>query len=55
MRSIVNIGEPMTRESSGTAWVPDFSPMYAYMKMYADGGMLMLHGTMFGRYTNAFV
>lgn len=51
MRSVVNIGDPMTRESSGTAWVPDSTPMYAYMKMYEDGGMLMLHGNMFFRYT----
>lgn len=51
-RSTVNIGEPMTRESSGTAWVPDSSPMHAYMKMYEDGGMLMLHGNLFFRYTN---
>ena len=27
--------------------------MYAYMKMYKDGGMLMLHGTAFLRYTQA--
>lgn len=52
MRSVVNINDPMTRESSGTAWVPDNSPMYAFMKTYADGGMLMLHGNMFLRYTN---
>lgn len=52
MRSVVNIGDPMTRESSGTAWVPESSPMHAYMKMYADGGMLMLHGNMFFRYTS---
>lgn len=52
MRSTVNIGEPMTREGSGTSWVPDTSPMYAYMKMLKGGGMLMVHGTMFFRYTS---
>ncbi|HEX8251157.1 MAG TPA: sulfocyanin-like copper-binding protein [Pyrinomonadaceae bacterium] len=52
MRSTVNIGDPMTREGSGTSWLPDSSPMYAYMKMYKDGGMLMLHGNMFFRYTS---
>jgi rusticyanin len=51
MKSIVNIGDPMGRESSGTAWVPDSSPMYARMKMYKDGGMLMLMGSAFLRYT----
>lgn len=51
MRSVVNVGDPMSRESSGTAWGADSAPMYAWMKTYADGGMLMLHGTMFARYT----
>jgi hypothetical protein len=52
MRSTVNVGEPMNREGSGTSWVPDTSPMYAYMKTFGDGGMLMLHGTAFLRYTS---
>ncbi|MFN2502280.1 MAG: hypothetical protein ABR530_09735 [Pyrinomonadaceae bacterium] len=52
MHSTVNLGEPMTREASGTSWVPDSSPTYAYMKMYEDGGMLMLHGVGFLRYTS---
>ena len=52
MSSSINIGEPMSREGSGTAWVPDSSPTYAYTKMYADGSMLMLHGTAFLRYTS---
>ncbi len=52
MRSTVNLNDPMSRESSGTAWIPDSSPMYARMKMFADGGMLMLHGTAYFRYTN---
>lgn len=51
MRSTVNVGEPMTREGSGTSWVPDSSPMHAYTKMLKDGGMLMVHGAMFLRYT----
>jgi len=50
-RSMINIGEPMGREGSGTSWLPDSSPMYGYMKMFKDGGMLMLHGNMFMRYT----
>jgi plastocyanin len=52
MRSSVNLAEPMAREGSGTSWVPDSSPMYAYMKMYENGDMLMLHGNMFLRYTH---
>ncbi|MEP6703267.1 MAG: hypothetical protein ABJB34_00515 [Acidobacteriota bacterium] len=50
MRSSINIGEPMSREGSGTSWLPDSSPMHAYMKMFDDGSTLMLHGTMFLRY-----
>ena len=52
MRSSINIGEPMSREGSGTSWIPDASPTYGYMKMFDDGSMLMLHGTMFLRYTS---
>ncbi len=52
MRSSINIGEPMSREGSGTSWIPDASPIHAYMKMFDDGSMLMLHGTMFLRYTS---
>ena len=51
MSSTVDINDPMNREGSGTAWLPDSSPMHAYSKMYKDGGMLMLMGTAFLRYT----
>jgi hypothetical protein len=51
MSSTVDIGDPMSREGSGTSWLPDSSPTYAYMKMYEDGGMFMLMGTGFLRYT----
>lgn len=51
MRSVVNVNDPMTRESSGTAWTADSTPMYAWMKTFANGDMLMLHGTMFARFT----
>jgi hypothetical protein len=51
MRSSVNVADPMSRESSGTAWVPDSTPMYGYMFMFGDD-MLMLHGGIFPRYTN---
>ncbi|HLA94985.1 MAG TPA: hypothetical protein VK612_04635 [Pyrinomonadaceae bacterium] len=51
MRSNIDIGDPMNREGSGTSWLPDSSPMHAFSKMYKDGGMLMLMGTGFLRYT----
>jgi Heavy metal binding domain len=51
MQSSVSIADPMARESSGTAWVPDSTPMYGKMLMLGDN-MLMLHGGAFPRYTN---
>ena len=51
MQSSINLADPMNRESSGTAWVPDSTPMYGYMTMFGDD-MLMLHGGIFPRYTN---
>lgn len=51
MSSTVDINDPMGREGSGTSWLPDSSPMYGYTRMYKDGGMLMLMGTAFLRYT----
>jgi Heavy metal binding domain len=51
MQSSVSISDPMSRESSGTAWVPDSTPMYGKMIMLGDD-MLMLHGGAFPRYTN---
>lgn len=52
MRAVTDTGASMTRESSGTAWVPDSTPMYAAMKTFGDGSTLMFHGNMFLRYTN---
>jgi len=51
MQSSVNIADPMNRESSGTSWAPDSTPMYGRMFMFGDD-MLMLHGAIFPRYTN---
>jgi len=51
MASSINLAEPMTRESSGTAWAPDSTPTYGKMFMFGDD-MLMLHGGAFPRYTN---
>lgn len=51
MQSSVNLADPMTREGSGTSWLPDSSPMYGRMFMLGQD-MLMLHGAIFPRYTN---
>jgi len=40
---------PMTRNGSGTAWLPDNSPMYGYM-FHTDKWMYMLHGNLYLRY-----
>jgi hypothetical protein len=42
---------PMQRNGSGTAWLPDASPMYGYM-YHSPKWMYMLHGNLFLRYTN---
>ncbi len=52
MQSSISIADPMSRESSGTAWVPDSTPMYGDMFMLGDD-MLMFHGAAFPRYINA--
>src|SRR5437762_1743172 len=52
MQSSVNVAEPMSRESSGSSWVPDSTPIYGRMFMFGDD-MLMLHGGIFPRYVNA--
>jgi hypothetical protein len=51
MHSSIDIADPMSREGSGTSWLPDSSPMYGRMFMF-DEDMLMLHGAIFPRYTN---
>src|SRR5438477_1569243 len=51
MQSSVNVADPMSREGSGTSWLPDSSPVYGRMFMFGDD-MLMLHGAIFPRYTN---
>jgi heavy metal-binding protein len=51
MHSSINVAEPMSREGSGTSWIPDSSPMYGRMFMFGEN-MLMLHGAIFPRYTN---
>src|SRR5687768_10067418 len=40
---------PMNRNGSGTAWLPDNSPMYGYM-LHSKKWMYMIHGNLFLRY-----
>jgi hypothetical protein len=42
---------PMSRNGSGTSWLPDESPMYGYM-YHSKKWMYMVHGNIFLRYTN---
>jgi len=51
MHSTIDLADPMSREGSGTSWIPDSSPMYGRMIMFGEN-MLMLHGAIFPRYTN---
>jgi hypothetical protein len=40
----------MSRNGSGTGWLPDSTPMYGYM-IHGKKWMYMLHGNIFARYT----
>jgi hypothetical protein len=51
MHSSIDLADPMSREGSGTSWLPDSSPMYGKMFMFGND-MLMLHGAILPRYTN---
>jgi hypothetical protein len=42
---------PMTRNGSGTSWLPDESPMYGYMQ-HKGKWMFMEHGNVFLRYNS---
>lgn len=42
---------PMSRNGSGTGWIPDNSPMYGYM-LHSEKWMYMIHGNVFLRYNN---
>lgn len=50
MTHAYSLSAPMNRNGSGTAWLPDASPMFGYMA-HAGGWMLMMHGNLFLRYT----
>lgn len=49
MSSLFSKNLPMSRNGSGTGWLPDASPMYGTM-FHANKWMFMLHGNLFLRY-----
>ncbi len=51
MPSSFSLNVPMGRNGSGTAWLPEASPMYGTM-YHSDKWMYMLHGNIFLRYDN---
>lgn len=51
MNHAFSLNLPMNRNGSGTAWLPDASPMYGQM-FHANEWMFMLHYNLFLRYNN---
>lgn len=51
MNSQYSLDVPMSRDGSGTSWVPDETPSYAYM-IHGKKWMTMIHGSFFFRYNN---
>lgn len=51
MHSMFSRDLPMNRDGSGTSWVPDETPIYAYM-FHGKKWMTMVHGSVFLRYNN---
>lgn len=51
MSHAYSLNLPMSRNGSGTAWQPDISPMYMYMRGNARQNW-MIHGNIFLRYNN---
>ncbi|MFT3680780.1 MAG: hypothetical protein QM791_10945 [Ferruginibacter sp.] len=51
MTHAFSLNLPMTRNGSGTGWLPDASPMYGNM-YHSKKWMFMLHGNLFLHYTN---
>ncbi len=49
MTHAFSLNLPMNRNGSGTAWLPDSTPMFGFM-MHKNKWMFMLHGNIFIRY-----
>jgi hypothetical protein len=52
MNHSLSLNLPMTRDGSGTSWVPDASPMYGYI-VHKHSWMFMFYGNIFPRYNKA--
>ena len=52
MSSSIDLLSPMSQEASGTAWLPESSPMYGKMLLKPNGDSLMLHGAINPRYVD---
>ncbi|MFN7118944.1 MAG: hypothetical protein ACK4TA_19250 [Saprospiraceae bacterium] len=50
MTHAYSLSLPMNRNASGTAWLPDNSPMYGYMLHSRTGWNFMFHGNLFLQY-----
>ncbi|GAB2701597.1 hypothetical protein GCM10027037_28630 [Mucilaginibacter koreensis] len=51
MSSQFSLDLPMSRDGSGSSWMPDTTPVYAYM-IHGKKWMSMVHGNIVPRYTN---
>ena len=51
MSHAFSLNLPMSRDGSGTGWVPDAATMYGYM-VHSNGWMFMFHGNVFPRYNS---
>lgn len=51
MSHAFSLNLPMSRNGSGTGWLPDSTPMYGYM-IHRKKWMYMFHGNVFARYNN---
>jgi hypothetical protein len=51
MSHAFSLNLPMSRNGSGTGWLPDASPMYGVM-LHQKSWMFMFHGNLFLRYNN---
>jgi hypothetical protein len=51
MNSQYSLSLPMNRDGSGSSWVPDETPVYAYM-VPGDKWTTMVHGSFFAMYNN---
>lgn len=51
MTNAFSLHLPMSRDGSGTSWLPDAAPMYSYM-VHSKKWMYMIHGNIFVRYNH---